>query len=219
MRIVLNLSNNYEQVPFNYQRYFVGAFHKWLGENSIHDDLSLYSLSWLIGGKKNYKGLEFKHGAQWMISAHDVTLLKQLVQNIQQDPIINFGMEVRSLTICEEPNFTSNKERFHLASPVFIKRNVESKIQYYYYFDQEADELMTITLQNKLKKAGLSKEGVMVSFDKNYQNPKTKSISYNGIVCKASMCPVVVEGTPEQIAFAWNVGIGNSTGIGFGALR
>ena len=41
----------------------------------------------------------------------------------------------------------------------------------------------------------------------------------NGIKNKASICPVIVKGTSEQIAFAWNVGVGNSTGIGFGALN
>jgi CRISPR/Cas system endoribonuclease Cas6 (RAMP superfamily) len=30
---------------------------------------------------------------------------------------------------------------------------------------------------------------------------------------------VIIKGTPEQLAFAWNVGLGNSTGIGFGALN
>ena len=28
-----------------------------------------------------------------------------------------------------------------------------------------------------------------------------------------------LKGSPEQIAFAWDVGVGNSTGIGFGALK
>ena len=78
---------------------------------------------------------------------------------------------------------------------------------------------MTQTLQTKLKKADLNPEGVKVSFDKTYRNPKTKIIRYNGVDCKASMCPIIIEGTPDQIKFAWNVGIGNSTGIGFGALK
>jgi CRISPR/Cas system endoribonuclease Cas6 (RAMP superfamily) len=30
---------------------------------------------------------------------------------------------------------------------------------------------------------------------------------------------VIVEGSAEAVGFAWNVGIGNGTGIGFGALR
>jgi len=29
---------------------------------------------------------------------------------------------------------------------------------------------------------------------------------------------VIVEGDPRAVQFAWEVGVGNSTGIGFGAL-
>ena len=43
--------------------------------------------------------------------------------------------------------------------------------------------------------------------------------NYNGVENKASWCPVIVEGKPETKAFAWNVGLGNSTGIGLGAIK
>lgn len=72
MRIYLHLSPNKEIVPFNYQQSLVGAFHKWLGEkNELHDDISLYSLSWLTGGKMRHdkRGYDFRNGAQFSISA------------------------------------------------------------------------------------------------------------------------------------------------------
>ncbi|MGN9307593.1 CRISPR-associated endoribonuclease Cas6 [Enterococcus faecium] len=58
-----------------------------------------------------------------------------------------------------------------------------------------------------------------MSFDRTYYAAKTKLVYYKNIGNKTSICPVIIEGTPEQIAFAWNVGVGNSTGIGFGALK
>ena len=39
-----------------------------------------------------------------------------------------------------------------------------------------------------------------------------------GIENRASICPLIIIAKPETIAFTWNVGIGNSTGIGFGAI-
>jgi CRISPR-associated endoribonuclease Cas6 len=218
MRLILKISPNKKMVPFNYQKYLVGSFHKWLGENNEHDDVSLYSLSWIQGGKKVKGGLEFENGSDWSISAYDPSLLKRLVQNIQKDPEINFGMGVKDIIIMDDPKF-DGKQKFYLNSPIFIKRNQRERIHYYLFDDSESDELMTGTLQTKLKKAGIDSEGVRVSFDRSYPSPKTKMIDYNGIGCKASMCPVIVEGTSEQVAFAWNVGIGNSTGIGFGALK
>ena len=218
MRILINISANKSSVPFDYQKNLVGTFHKWLGKNDLHDDVSLYSLSWLQGGERVEDGLEFKSGAEWAISVYDTELLKKLILNIQDDPEINFGMKVNGVTICEEPEF-KNKHRFVLNSPIFIKRQEGERTKFYLYSDKESGELMTSTLKNKLKKAGIEQDGVKVYFDPNYHRPKTKKISFNGIDCRASMCPVIIEGTPEQLAFAWNVGVGNSTGIGFGALK
>lgn len=218
MRLILKTSPTKTIVPFNYQKFLVGRFHKWLGDNKEHDEISLYSLSWLQGGEMVKEGLKFSNGAEWSISAFDSSLLKTLVANIQEDPEINFGMHVTDLVIMKEPPFDT-KQNFFLNSPVFIKRNQGNRVHYYLFKDPESSGLLTQTLRTKLEKAGLSTEGVRVSFDQSYQNPKTKMIDYNGIGCKASMCPVIVEGTPEQVAFAWNVGIGNSTGIGFGALK
>ncbi|WP_225586967.1 CRISPR-associated endoribonuclease Cas6 [Algoriphagus sp. Y33] len=206
------------KVPFDYQRHLVGAFHKWIGENQIHDDISLYSLSWLMGGKIVKEGFDFKYGAEWSISTYDPILLKSLISGIQQDPDINFGMTVKEITISDDPQVESI-QKFYLNSPVFIKRKSGDRQKHYLFSDEESGLFMTQTLQTKLKKAGLNPEGVQVSFDKTYRNPKTKIITFNGVDCKASMCPIVIEGNPEQIKFAWNVGIGNSTGIGFGALK
>ncbi|MFC4872204.1 CRISPR-associated endoribonuclease Cas6 [Negadavirga shengliensis] len=218
MKIIIHLTPNTSLVPYNYQRNLVGTFHKWLGENQIHDETSLYSLSWLIGGRGVKGGLEFRNGATWNIAAFDLALLKILIRNIQKDPEVNFGMAVESISICEEPKF-AHKEKFYLASPIFVKRAEAGKIKFYLFDTEETDLLMTHTLQTKMKKAGVSHKGVQVYFDRSYPSPKTKHIVYNGIACKASYCPVIIEGTSEQIAFAWNVGIGNSTGIGFGALK
>ena len=61
-------------------------------------------------------------------------------------------------------------------------------------------------------------ESLKIYFDQNYINKKIKYIDYRGVRNKANMCPVFIKGKPETKAFAWNVGIGNSTGIGFGAI-
>ncbi len=80
-------------------------------------------------------------------------------------------------------------------------------------------DLLTETLKRKLKIAGLPDDKINVSFQSDYSGAKTKIIYYNNIGNKVNICPVIIEGTPEQIAFAWNVGVGNSTSIGFGALK
>lgn len=44
-------------------------------------------------------------------------------------------------------------------------------------------------------------------------------IDYRGVKNKASWCPIRIIGNAETKLFAWNAGIGNSTGIGFGAIK
>ena len=217
MRIILNLTKNKSIVPFDYQKNLVGAIHKWLGKNELHDAMSLYSFSWLGEGKIQKSGLSFPNGTTWHINSHDVDFLKTIVRNIQTDNEVAFGMVVSGVTIQEDPYFGS-EQTFRVASPVFIKQTIDKKQKFYFYNDTESNDLLTKTLQNKLQKAGLNHEGVSVEFVKDYYNPIIKMITYKGVENKGSICPVTIKGSPEQIAFAWNVGVGNSTGIGFGSL-
>lgn len=218
MRLYLKLSKNKQIVPFDYQINLVGALHKWLGKNDFHDDLSLYSMSWLNGDSKVQKnGLAFPNGANWFISSPNEVFIKTILRGVLEDAFVCFGMYVQDVMIQETPNFKET-QHFVVASPVFIKRRLENRQVYFFHNQEESDVYLTETLQNKLRKMGLSDEGVNVRFDKDFLNPKIKSITYKGIRNKANVCPVIVEGTPEQVAFAWDVGVGNSTGIGFGAL-
>ena len=63
MRIHLKTTANDKLVPFDYQKYLVGTLHKWLGTNTEHDLMSLYSFSWLYGSVKEKDKLNFPKGA------------------------------------------------------------------------------------------------------------------------------------------------------------
>ena len=145
-------------------------------------------------------------------------MAKKLIDGVLSSPEMFNGVYVTEVSIKTVPQF-NNKAKFLVASPVFIKRTVDDKEMHYTFADQEANALMTETLQTKLAKAGLAVDNVNVSFDTEYFGAKTRLINYNGIKNRTNQCPIVIKGTPEQIAFAWLVGIGNSTGIGFGALK
>lgn len=222
MRIHLRLTPNNEPVPFNYQENLTGAVNKWMADNPNHDKISLYSFSWLSKGKTikkvKEKYLNFESGTGFFISAWDETLIKRIIDGVQNDPDIAFGLKVREIIIQETPDF-SNIENFEAASPIFIKRNINDRIKFYYYDDKESGALLTETLKNKMKVAGIEDESLEIKFDEAYTSAYTKGTKYNGIQNIGSICPVIIKGIPETKAFAWNVGLGNSTGIGFGAIR
>ncbi|MCB0642126.1 MAG: CRISPR-associated endoribonuclease Cas6 [Phaeodactylibacter sp.] len=219
MRIYWELSPNTEIVPFNYQVALVGALHRWLGENDLHDEISLYSLSWLTGGQRRQGGLDFPGGSTFWLSTPDNQLLAEIMAGLQTGWHVRWGMEVQSVTLQKTPNF-GESQRFFAQSPVLVKRRQEGEAadQYYYYNDDAADALLTETLRHKLRRAGRS-EAVSVCFDRSYPKAKTRMVNYKGIKIRASSCPVIVSGDPAAVSFAWEVGVGNSTGIGFGALR
>ena len=218
MRIYLKTTPNTESVYFNYQSLLTGVLHKWLGKNDIHGELALHSFSWLQGGKKVENGLEFYKGATFFISFYDVANIRQIIKNIQVEPELFLGMQVKDIVIGDEPDLSS-REHFMLGSPVFVRRSVENQDIHYSYDDVNVGRLMEETLRNKMRKAGIpDDETLQVEFDLQYTGKKIKMVNYRDIRNKTNWCPVIIKGKPETKLFAWNVGLGNSTGIGFGSI-
>lgn len=218
MRIKIITTPNTVPVPFNYQQKLVGTLHKWIGENTLHDDISLYSFSWLHGGRKVKDALDFEKGSSLFVSFYDEAVLKQVVSSILSEPDMFCGMRVANVILVDTPDFT-DCDYFYCASPIFIKRRLENgTTRQYNYNDEQADELLKETLLTKMKLAGLADDTLDIQFDKSFAKKKLKLVKYHGIGNKASICPIIIHGKPETKLFAWNVGIGNCTGIGFGAI-
>lgn len=221
MRIYLQTTPNREIVPFNYQQKLCGVFYSWLGKtNEDHGRMSLYSYSWLKKGYMTDAGYEFPNGASWYISFYSEEKLKSLMKSILKQPQMFSGLMVSDITIEDTPSLY-DRSLFYLGSPVFIQKYIpDSKNHIQYTFENvKADEMLTQTLLHKMDMAGIQKdETLKVMFDRSYSKRKTKLVSYKGINLRASLCPVIIEGKPETKSFAWNVGVGNSTGIGFGSI-
>jgi CRISPR-associated endoribonuclease Cas6 len=222
MRLNLRLTGNTEPVPFNHLHHLTGALHKWLGDNQVHDGLSLYSFGWLGGAESENGHLTFPQGAGWRVSFHDTQMAKRCIDGIMQDPGVAFGMRVFEVKEQATPTF-SGCYRFKTdRAPVIARqRRDDGSRAYLLWGDEAADVVLTRTLRHKLKAAGFEGEhlGTEVQFDRTYQGARTKLAIIKGVGHKGSLCPVVVTGTPEAVQFAWTVGIGELTGSGFGALK
>jgi len=219
MRIYLRLSKNSTLIPFNYQPFLTGALHKWMGMDNVeHGNVSLYSFSWLQNVDTTKAGINLKRDSYFFISAYDDALIKMIMKGIMNDPSVCFGSYVSAIDIKGNPLFSAC-HTFAIASPVLVRRFDGEKDNHIVYDDERASGYLTETMQHKLSLVGIPTDNVKVSFDLTYQHPRTKVITYKGIGNRVNICPVIVEGTPEQVAFAWEVGVGNSTGIGFGSLK
>ncbi|HEX8507298.1 MAG TPA: CRISPR-associated endoribonuclease Cas6 [Hymenobacter sp.] len=224
MRLQLYLEAS-QQVPFDYLPTLVGAFNRWLGHDPArHDGLSLYSLAWLHGGRAGRGGIRFGEGANWFISAPGTDLIHQLVSGVIREPAIGLGLRVRDARMQASPAFEAGEQLFRVASPVFIKHlapaaQLGTPADHLLPGHPLADELLTAILRRKLRQAGRDDTGAAVRFDPAFiATAKTKLFRYKQVQCRGSICPVLVSGSGEQIQFAWEVGVGHSTGIGCGAL-
>ena len=221
MRLHLYLTAS-QVVPFDYLPTLKSAFHRWAGhDDTLHNGLSLYSYGWLHGGRAGRGGIRFAEGASWFISAPDETLVHELVSGVVRAPDLGLGLTVRDVRMQRPPEFTAGEQPFRVASPVFIKHETErgKPADHLLPSHELADELLTETLRHKLRRAGLDEAGAAVRFDPAFiASARRKLFQYKQVQCRGSICPVLVSGSSAQIGFAWEVGVGHSTGIGCGAL-
>ena len=219
MRLQIITSPNTSLVPFNYQQKLTGVIHKWLGENNQeHGEISLYSFSWLQNTSVSQEGLSYPKGAKWFISFHDHKRAKDVLSNIRIKPEMFYGMTAEEVIIEETPDL-SNRELFLLGSPVLIKRLENGKTVEYDFESPASGKLLEDTLRTKMQRAGLPDDDTLrIAFDLSYAKKKKKLVWYDGISSKANMCPVIIKGNNVTKQFAWNVGLGNCTGIGFGSI-
>ncbi len=218
MRIHLKIDAKNKIIPFDHQPLLTGTIHKWLGKNDEHGKLSLYSFSRLEGADITTRGLKFENNSSFFFSSHDPLLIKRIIAGIQADNSLFNDLSVKEIIIQEDPDF-SDRIHFYVASPIFIKRKIGEKVEHIKYDDLRANECLIETLHKKMSMVGITDEFLSIRFDLSSSKISTKMITYNGIQNRANWCSVIIEGTAEAKLFAWNVGLGNSTGIGFGAIK
>ena len=140
------------------------------------------------------------------------------MKGILQMPEMFCGSVVSNVEVKDVPEF-AREERFYLNSPILIRKKDENNTKHITFHDREFNNLLTENLKRKLKKVNLDSDEIMLELDKSYSSPQTKLVDYKGIKNKTTLAPIIIKGNPEQIAFAWDVGLGESTGIGFGAIK
>lgn len=219
MRIYIKLTKNRNPIPFNYQELLTGVIHKWIGkDNDIHGRPNVFSFSWLQNTTSSKQGLDLNGNTYFFIGSKDEHVIRRILAGIMKDPTLFNGIVVKDVQMANAPHFES-PVKFIMASPVLLKIKEGEKTKHITIEDKEFEAVLTENLKSKLKHAGISEANLKVKLDSEGTYRKTKMVNYKGIHNKASFTPIIIEGSQEQIAYAWNVGIGNSTGIGFGALK
>lgn len=225
-RIEIGLTPNKELIPFDYQQMLSEAFHGMLGSEQNPDTASLYSFSWLQTVEKGsyavvpYEGLNFQEGCRFFVSCHSPSMAKHVLQSVADyaDKDLLFGMRIETVDTHPTPDFKA-KARFYLNSPALVKQTVDGHVRYLTYKSPfESAVYLSNALKSKMDAADIEGD-VLVRFDDQYSKAKEKLVTVGLTQQECSICPIIIEASsPEIVKFAWEVGIGHSTGIGFGSV-
>lgn len=226
MNFTLVMSRPKRVIPYQHHHKVVGAFHKWLGENVLHDQTSLYSISWLMGGRAKKTGLKFMKNPILHVSTPIPMIIHELAAGIVYDPSFIYDMEVIDSSAVETiPDFENEVSgTFELSTPLFVKDYETSKFGL--YISKNVDIInsqINSLMRRKLYIAGLSELPLQLSViaddtvkEKTFQYIKDGKMLYHSANCNVK---VNFSGHSTAVKFAAEVGIGNSTGIGYGYVK
>lgn len=191
-RLIFELSG-YEFKPSVHTK-MLGVIHKWIGKNEIHDEISLYSFSHVFNN-------------QFMFSAFDETIIEKIKYGSIKHPEMFDNCKLIGYRL---KSFDVKKESFRCASPFFVKDENNKHLIF-----KEAEEQAKKTLIKKAKIANIE----LGEFDLQFVNfRKTKLIKIHDIENRCFVSEVKIIGSDTVKMFACQVGIGNSTGAGFGFI-
>lgn len=224
MRLKIKLSGTKETLPINNQHLVNGFFHKLLGNgNDYHDGPSDYSVSNLRGGKfignsGKFIGnsrISFEYGGYIMVSAYDINILNKLLIGMMKHTIFNGDIKVTGFEYLPEENFYNGWNHFRTLTPILLKNSGKFKTI------NDIDFLYDLTNQTKRKLKSINPKLDLSNFEisiKSHKAHKVKKVLVKNVINKASQCQLSIKCNKNVAKILYNVGIGNSTGSGFGMI-
>lgn len=222
MRIIIKFTENNTLVPINNQSDINYYIHKCLGNNNnYHDSKNDYSISNLQGGKINEdkKHLNFENGGFIAITSKNELFLDSLIGGILDNPVLKWGMEYTHIEFIKE-DFIDGWNHFATLCPFIIKKYSDKKTYTFATIkDSDFHDILKNHLINKLTKTYDNID--LTNFDveiKNHISHKTKCVMVKNVKNIANQCHVSIFCKKNIAEKIYNLGIGQSTGSGFGTI-
>jgi len=221
MRIKLLLSPSSDTLPINNQHIVNSFIHRALGnDNKYHNKKSDYSVSSLQGGKwiKGTQDISFENGGYITISSLDKKFFDDILIGAYTTPFYN-DINVVSMDFIDE-EFYNGWNHFATLSPFLIKQ-YNSKKEYKFLtldntnFESEVKEYLINKLSKINPKLDLSDFDVKIP---NNPKHKVKKVLVKNTTNKANQCQISIHTNKRVAKLLYNIGIGQSTGSGFGVV-
>ena len=222
MRIKIKFSKNTGDVPVHNQAILNSYIHKCLGVNNVyHDAKSDYNISHLYGGKLNVETnmLSFEDGGYIVISSKDSEFINKILIGVINNPILTGGMSFAGVDHMSE-QFVNGWNYFATLSPFIIKKYVEKSVYSFVTLkDEDFEGQVKTYLLNKISKidAKLDLSDFDVKIPVNDKH-KVKRILVKNVINSGNLCHISIHTNKKVAELLYNIGIGQSTGSGFGTI-
>lgn len=219
MRIKIEFTKNTESVPVNNQHMLNSYIHKCLGvNNKYHDAPSDYNISHLYGGKLKGDVLEFKDGGYIVVSSMDQEFINKMLIGTLNNQELFCGMRFAGITHINE-QFYDGWNHFATLSPFIVEERAGDNKRFLTLDEPDFQERLENYLINKLSKVDPNLD--LLDFEvvvPENSSHKVKTIYVGTRMNKANQCQVSVFTNKKVAETLYNIGLGKSTGSGFGCI-
>lgn len=218
MRLKINLTNPTTEVPVNNQHELNGFIHTILGKgNPYHDTMSDYSISSLQGGKlkDDKKTLRFESNPYFFVASQNKDFLDDFITGAMTRSASFFGMKFNGFDVgCD---FQPNRycDDIITISPILIRDQNDRKIT---FDNPNWIDCIKENCIGKLKHHGIVDPTFNIELIKT-EKSKQKCIWVGTVFNPCSSVRLKVFGKKKTRETLYCLGIGNSTGSGFGAVK
>lgn len=223
-------------LAFDHQYFLSSLLYERLAESNIRlanethssTGFKFYNFSQIIPTDKfsiQNTGLNFKDG-YFILSSPDTEFIKSYAEGLLQSPEFNLGKAkfiLKSIEILGEYKFNGELIRFKTLSPIYVKtRNEENgKLKDKDLYPSDGKFYVNIKKNlieryQEFYKKSLENEHFEIT-KVHWSKPKRIQIKNNYRRC--SLMEFDLSAGPELMQFAYNAGLGEKTGVGFGCLE
>lgn len=138
-------------------------------------------------------------------------------RGIKKDPAMFDGLVCDQIEILNQ--YVADQSVFLPQSPILVKYYDKNESHHLTFHDPCVNYFMKSIIFRKLLIAGIQPEEFSISFISNHPEATTKLVKYRDISMRANWCPVSIHSSDMIKQFILDVGVGHSTGIGFGMIH
>lgn len=222
MRVKISFSATDKKIPIQNQHLINSYVHKCLGvNNKYHDAKNDYCISQLYGGTLNKEDstLSFNNGGYIVASSLDGEFINTLLMGVLNNQEFIYDMAFNGIEHINEV-FYNGWNHFSTLSPFLIRTRIsDEKYGFLTLDDIDFESKVKEYLITKLK--AINPNLILSNFDIKIPDIKTKKIKkilIKNVINKANQCQIDIYTNKEVAELLYNIGIGMSTGSGFGTI-